>query len=137
VPFEPARLAQALDSGRTTLTRIEDVTALNLENASFGDRYLAASQTSAVAADFIFATGREVLPIGGFTGVIPSPTLGQLRTDIQDRKFRLVIAFSTRDPRLAWIADHCLRTQADVYSCAQIAASPSAPAPARQVTRTG
>ena len=68
-----------LAAGAGGLTRVETVTALNLENASYGERYLAASQTSAVAADFIFATGREVLPIGRFTGVIPSATLSQLR----------------------------------------------------------
>ena len=59
-------------------------------------------------------------------------TLDQLRADIRDREFRLVIAFSTRDPRLAWIARHCLRVQADRCSCGAGATSPSPPArPAR------
>jgi hypothetical protein len=34
--------------------------------------------TSAVAAGFISASGKEILPIGGFTGTIPEPTLAQL-----------------------------------------------------------
>ena len=84
--------------GRALLTRIEDVSAPDLEDASVGDQDLAATQTSAVAADFIYATGYEVLPIGGFTGTIPSPTLGQLQADIRNRRFRTVIAFSTHDP---------------------------------------
>ncbi len=125
VPFEPARLAQGVDSGRTLLTRIEDVSAPDLQDASAGVRDLAATQTSAVAADFIYTTGQEVLPIGGFTGTIPSPTLSQLQADIRDRRFRTVIAFSTRDPRLAWIAQHCLRAQALVFSCSPAAAGAS------------
>jgi 4-amino-4-deoxy-L-arabinose transferase-like glycosyltransferase len=144
VPFEPARLAQGVDSGRTLLTRIEDVSAPDLEDAAVGERDLAATQTSAVAADFIYATGDEVLPIGGFTGTIPSPTLGQLQADIRDRRFRTVIAFSTHDPRLTWIARHCLRAQALVFSCspADAGAAPAGAAPAnrtatRTATRTG
>jgi 4-amino-4-deoxy-L-arabinose transferase-like glycosyltransferase len=128
VPFEPARLAEGVDSGRVLLTRIEDVSAPDLEDAAVGERYLAATQTSAVAADFIYATGDEVVPIGGFTGTIPSPTLGQLQADIRDRRFRTVIAFSTHDPRLTWIAQHCQRAQALVFSCS--------PADA-ETTRTG
>ena len=37
-------------------------------------RMLMATQTSAVAAPFIYDSGREVLPIGGFTGTIPEPS---------------------------------------------------------------
>ena len=56
---------------------------------------------------FIYDTGLEALPIGGFTGTIPSPTLGQLQDDIRQGKFHLVLAAATGDPRLAWIAAHC------------------------------
>ena len=35
---------------------------------------LMATQTSAVAAPFIYDSGKEVLPIGGYTGTIPEPS---------------------------------------------------------------
>jgi len=44
---------------------------------------------------------------GGFTGTIPSPTLGQLEADVREGKFHVVLAAGTADPRLRWIAAHC------------------------------
>jgi len=70
---------------------------------------LMATQTSAVAAPFIYDTGQEVLPIGGYTGTIPEPTLNTLKSMIARRDFHLVIqAPVVTDPRLIWIANHCL-----------------------------
>ena len=70
---------------------------------------LMATQTSAVAAPFIYDTGQEVLPIGGYTGTIPQPTLTALQSMIAHRDFHLVIqAPAVNDPRLEWIANHCL-----------------------------
>lgn len=124
-PFESAQLARSIDATTTTLTRVQDVTALRLKDAAEGDPDLAATQTSALAAVFIYATGQEVLPIGGFTGTIPSPTLSQLQADIRARRFRLVIAPSTRDPRLAWIASHCASLTRPIYDCFPPAARPA------------
>jgi hypothetical protein len=58
---------------------------------------------------FIYASGLEALPVGGFTGTIPSPTLSQLKSEIRHGKFHLVLAAPSRDPRLRWIATHCLK----------------------------
>lgn len=69
--------------------------------------WLLKTQTSALASVFINASGRETLPIGGFTGTIPYPTLDQLRADIRDGLFHLVLAGASTDPRLKWIAAHC------------------------------
>jgi 4-amino-4-deoxy-L-arabinose transferase-like glycosyltransferase len=70
---------------------------------------LMATQTSAVAAPFIYDSGQEVLPIGGYTGTIPEPTLAALRSMIAQRDFHLVLqAPVVNDPRLEWIASHCL-----------------------------
>jgi hypothetical protein len=60
-----------------------------------------------VASVFIYASGLEALPIGGFTGTIPSPTLAQLQADIREGRFHLVLAGTSNDPRLRWIAAHC------------------------------
>jgi 4-amino-4-deoxy-L-arabinose transferase-like glycosyltransferase len=116
-PFEPLAAARAQDDATANLTQIRLVTAVLLEDDADGDPDLAATQTSALAAAFIYVTGREVLPIGGFTGTIPEPTAAQLLTDIRDRKFRLVIALSTRDPRLALIASVCTRLARSSYLC--------------------
>jgi len=69
---------------------------------------LMATETSAVAAPFIYDSGQEVVPIGGFTGTIPEPSLSSLRQMIARGDFHLVIQSPTvTDPRLRWIAQHC------------------------------
>jgi hypothetical protein len=105
-PFEPAGVARAID----TLPQLQ--TAINLlvprlELVQNGAPDLMATQTAALGSVFASASGEEVLPIGGFTGTIPSPTLNQLQADIRAGQFHLVLAYSTTDPRLAWIAAHC------------------------------
>jgi 4-amino-4-deoxy-L-arabinose transferase-like glycosyltransferase len=79
-----------------------------LEAGNRGKPYLMATQTSVLAAPFIYASGREVLPIGGFTGTIPSPTLNAIKTMIQLGDVSTFIQSpTTSDPRLTWIASHC------------------------------
>ncbi len=136
-PFEPPRLAASIDATTTGLARIRTVTALRLEDAAEGDPDLAATQTSAAAAAFIYVTGKEVLPIGGFTGTIPEPTLSQLQADIRDRRFRVVIAFSAADSRMAWIESSCAGLAPPTWVCAPseaggpaTGAAPASPAPA-------
>ncbi len=80
-----------------------------IEAARNGAPFLMATQTSAVAAPFIFDSGEEVLPIGGFTGTNPSPSLADIERLVHRGAFHLVIQSpSTTDPRLTWIARHCL-----------------------------
>jgi 4-amino-4-deoxy-L-arabinose transferase-like glycosyltransferase len=106
-PFESTREQDGIDA--LFLQTPAQVAPLipRLEAVQNGAPYLLATQTSALAAVFIYASGQEALPIGGFTGTIPSPTLGQLQADIRDGKFHLVLAGSSNDPRLRWIAAHC------------------------------
>jgi hypothetical protein len=81
-----------------------------LEAADRGTRFLMATQTSVLAAPFIYASGREVLPIGGFTGTIPEPTLSDLKFQIQVNNVHLFVqAPDTSDPRLVWVARHCIK----------------------------
>jgi 4-amino-4-deoxy-L-arabinose transferase-like glycosyltransferase len=106
-PFEP----QAVDRGtRAFLDTIEPAAALipTLENAQLGAPDLMAAQTSALAAPFIYVSGDEVLPIGGYTGTAPTPTLAQLQSMIRERQFHLVLQTRTAsDPRLVWVAKNC------------------------------
>ncbi len=82
----------------------------NLIKVQFGAPDLLATQSSALASVFIYDSGKEALPIGGFTGTIPSPTLAALKKDIATGRFHLAIlsAQPNRDPRLDWIRAHCL-----------------------------
>lgn len=80
-----------------------------LEAARNGAPYLMATQTSVLAAPFIYATGQEVLPIGGYTGHLPEPTVKALEAKVDAGDFHLVItAAGSKDPRVLWIAHHCI-----------------------------
>ena len=76
---------------------------------------------------FIYATGLEALPIGGFTGTIPSPTLGQLQADIRAGRFHLVWIATDTDPRLKWLATHCSQISPRFYSPACLPMPASCP----------
>jgi hypothetical protein len=121
-PFEPAREANAIDALFLQTPAQVALTIPRLRSAQFGAPYLLAAQTSALASVFIDDSGLEALPIGGFTGTIPSPTLPQLKADISAGQFHLVLAYNSADPRLRWIAAHCRslgRTSArlHIYFC--------------------
>jgi 4-amino-4-deoxy-L-arabinose transferase-like glycosyltransferase len=107
-PFEPTRLATLIASVPARLAQLQRVTIPRLELLQAGAPDLLAVQSSYIASLFIDTSGREALPIGGFTGTIPSPTLSQLQADIREGQFHLVLALSaTTDPRIKWIAAHC------------------------------
>lgn len=106
-PFEPAQAASAIDQLPAAAAAAAKLAA-RLQDIQFGAPYLLATQTAALASTLAQSTPLEVLPIGGFTGEAPSPTLAQLRADVQAGKFRLVLGLArTTDPRMQWIASHC------------------------------
>jgi hypothetical protein len=116
-PFEPARQASLLASVPAQMALIQKITIPDLELASGKSPDLAAVQTSYLVAVLIAASGREVLPIGGFTGTIPPPTLSRLRAGIRQGRFRVVLAVGTADARLRWIAAHCQDVDRRIYYC--------------------
>ncbi len=70
------------------------------------------ADTSGLAESFILYSGREVLPIGGFLGNVPAPTLATLRADIRRgyvRSFVLPVSPTGTDPRVRWLESHCVR----------------------------
>jgi hypothetical protein len=76
-----------------------------------GDALLG-TDTSGLAQNFILYSGREVLPIGGYLGNVPAPTLAALQADISRgyvRVFELPVSPSGPDPRVRWIESHCAR----------------------------
>ncbi|HEX3515192.1 MAG TPA: glycosyltransferase family 39 protein [Trebonia sp.] len=110
-PFEPSQTAhrnQALAAAGPVLTRA--VQRLELETQP-GDA-LFGVDTSGLAADYILYSGREVLPIGGYLGNVPAPTLTALQADISRgyvQAFVLPVSPPGQDPRVRWIESQCTR----------------------------
>jgi len=53
-----------------------------------------------------------VLPIGGYLGNVPAPTLAELRADLARgyvRAFILPVSPPGSDPRVRWLESHCTR----------------------------
>jgi hypothetical protein len=114
-----ADVAAAISTARSSVAAIASANATA--------RYKAAAHSSLLAAPLIFASGLEVLPIGGFTGRIPSPTLAQLIADVQQGKLLTVLLAADSpgiDERIAWVKANCrlIPTATDslvsVYYCA-------------------
>jgi 4-amino-4-deoxy-L-arabinose transferase-like glycosyltransferase len=110
-PFDTPFESQAVDRAtRAFLDTIQPAAALmpTLEKAQFGAPDLMAAQTSALAAPFIYVSGLEVLPIGGYTGTAPAPSLAELESMIREAQFHLVLQTRTAtDPRLVWVTNNC------------------------------
>ena len=106
-PFQPVVVSEVL---HTVFAPQSSPPGLaDLEQVRRGAPALMAAQTSAVAAPFIYATGDEVLPLGGYTGIIPSPTAAQLRARISGGFFHLaLIAQPGSTGGTAYIAATCL-----------------------------
>ena len=110
-PFESPRTARnshLLAAAAPILTRA--VQRLELETPP-GDA-LFGTDTSGLAENYILYSGREVLPIGGYLGNVPAPTLATLRADISRgyvRGFVLPVSPPGPDPRVRWIESHCTR----------------------------
>ncbi len=105
-PFEPAAIRRltGVDVARLVTFSARAAQALEL---GAGSRYLAATYTSAVASPLIYASGKEILPIGGFDGRTPVPSVATLRADVASGALHTVILVPTRDPRVAWVVRHC------------------------------
>jgi hypothetical protein len=110
-PFESSKTAHnshLLAAAAPDLTRAVQQTELQTPP---GDA-LFATDTSGLAQNYILYSGREVLPIGGYLGNVPAPTLAALRADIASgyvRVFVLPVSPTGPDPRVRWIESHCAR----------------------------
>ncbi len=113
-PFESARTAEAVEQAGHMVAAFNVAALQGLQK---GASYLMAAQTVVVPSLVIYDSGLEALPIGGLTGTIPSPTLGQLQADIRAGRFHLVWIATDTDPRLKWIATHCLQISRRLYTC--------------------
>ena len=64
-----------------------------------GAKFLMATFTTMSAASYINATGDNVLPIGGFDGSDPSPTLKQIKAWVADGELQFVLEGGQGGPR--------------------------------------
>ena len=64
-----------------------------------GAKFLMATFTTMSAASYIDATGDNVLPIGGFDGSDPSPTLKQIKAWVASGDLRFVLVGGDNGPR--------------------------------------
>ena len=75
-----------------------------------GPGIVAVVDSTALAAPLIMVTGREFLPIGGYLGSNPSPTLARLQHLVrtgQARYFQVPYLPPGSDPRVGWVRAHC------------------------------
>ena len=117
-PFESARVQEAVALGLGKQAAIAVQTAIpEWQDTENGAPYLMAAQSAELPSLIIYDTGLEALPIGGFDGTTPSPTLAQLQADIRQGLFHLVWIASGTDPRLRWITTHCTQISKRFYDC--------------------
>jgi 4-amino-4-deoxy-L-arabinose transferase-like glycosyltransferase len=108
-PFESSKTAhnnQLLAAAAPDITRA--VRQLELHTPP-GDA-LFGTDTSGLAQSYILYSGREVLPIGGYLGNVPAPTLATLQADIGRgyvEVFFLPVSPPGPDPRVRWLESHC------------------------------
>jgi 4-amino-4-deoxy-L-arabinose transferase-like glycosyltransferase len=77
-------------------------------SSTYGTPMAMAVDSSILAAPYILATGREILPIGGFQGGIPSPSLAQLRRYVDSGQVRaFLVPRTSDDSRVVWVHAHC------------------------------
>jgi hypothetical protein len=108
-PFESSKTAhnnQLLAADAPRLTRAVQ----RLEQQTPPGDALLGTDTSGLAQNYILYSGREVLPIGGYLGNVPAPTLATLQEDISRgyvRVFLLPVSPPGPDPRVRWLESHC------------------------------
>jgi 4-amino-4-deoxy-L-arabinose transferase-like glycosyltransferase len=117
-PFESARVQEdvALGLGKQAAVAVQNAIPL-WQSGENGALDLMAAQSAALPSLIIYDSGLEALPIGGFDGTTPSPTLAQLRADIRAGLFHLAWISSSTDPRTRWITTHCFHIAKRYYQC--------------------
>ncbi len=105
-PYEPS--SATVSRTEAARTRALDEQVVEELSSTYGTPIAMAVDSSILAAPYILATGREILPIGGFQGGIPAPSLAQLRDYIDSGQVRaFLVPHVSDDPRVVWIHTHC------------------------------
>jgi 4-amino-4-deoxy-L-arabinose transferase-like glycosyltransferase len=117
-PFESAQAQEttAISTGTEAILTIPQLIP-SWQSLSDRTRYLMAAQSIGLSSLIIYDSGLEALPIGGYDGTTPSPTLAQMQADVRHGLFRLVWIASATSPRLRWVTGHCARLTERLYDC--------------------
>jgi 4-amino-4-deoxy-L-arabinose transferase-like glycosyltransferase len=108
-PYQPASLTATL--AQQNAGALASIPALQAE----ADRVPANQAVNTIESSqadsfYVLATGREWLPVGGFTGQIPEPSLSQFEAYVRAGKVvQVTVAMKPRttNPDLLWVAAHC------------------------------
>lgn len=125
-PYEATSATVSRAMARRSLTVSEQ--AIEELSSRYETPIPLATDSSIEAAPFILATGREVLPIGGYQGGAPAPSLANLRRRIAAGEVRaFLVPAVSEDPRILWIHGHCKpqgareaapkQTSTELYEC--------------------
>jgi 4-amino-4-deoxy-L-arabinose transferase-like glycosyltransferase len=95
-----------------------------------GAQYLMATASWSQAAPYIIATGKEVLPMGGFSGTVPSPTLRHIRHLVATGQLRFFLlnqaegqgfmgrpATGQAEAITTWVTTDCAKVTTSLYRC--------------------
>jgi hypothetical protein len=101
--------------GMRSFERGPDARLISFLRHRRGDRPYAAAVYGSMAAAAYLAKGLDVLPMGGFTGDAPAPTVGGLAGLVRGGELRYVVLTGWRmgrsgpqaTARDAWVAGHC------------------------------
>lgn len=105
-PYEPS--SATISRAQAKRMRQLDEQVVAELSSTYGTPIPMATDSSILAAPYILATGREILPIGGFQGGVPAPSLDQLQRYIASGQVRaMLVPRVSADPRIVWIRDHC------------------------------
>jgi 4-amino-4-deoxy-L-arabinose transferase-like glycosyltransferase len=117
-------------SAATTLTSAEQRLYDYVNAHRDGASYLMAVESWQTASSYILATGQEVMPMGGFSGTVPTPTLAQVQHLVRtgQLKFFLISASgsggrggfggggSASSAVDAWVRSACTTVPATAYA---------------------
>ncbi|WP_042390129.1 ArnT family glycosyltransferase [Streptacidiphilus melanogenes] len=106
--------------GTTTLSAAQQQLFSYVTSHDGSARYLMATSSWSTASPFILATGKEVLPMGGFTGAVPSPTLSQFQHLVSTRQLRFVLlgggmGAGQSSPVQSWVRQSCAVVPPSAY----------------------
>ncbi len=108
-PYQPAAQTAAEHAGSNAAVAAWPALAAQAASIPLG-RSVETAETSAQVSEGVVATGREYLPVGGFTGQVPATSLRQLEADVRAGRVEDVTVSTaprTRNPAMRWVSAHC------------------------------
>jgi 4-amino-4-deoxy-L-arabinose transferase-like glycosyltransferase len=108
-PYQPQALTASEHAGWQHDVATWPALSAHAANVPNG-RSIETAVTSAEVGVEVLATGHEYLPVGGFSGQVPSTPLSQFVKDVRAGRIHdtlVPIRPATRNPDMRWVLDHC------------------------------